>query len=40
LPHFRVLFGGEKGWFIYTPITILFIVGLFLMRAGLGEKVY
>ncbi len=32
LPHFRVLFGGEKGWFIYTPITVLFIAGLFLMR--------
>ena len=32
LPHFRVLFGWEKGWFIYTPITLLFIAGLFFMR--------
>ncbi len=31
-PHFRVLFGGEKGWFIYTPITLLFGLGLFFMR--------
>jgi hypothetical protein len=33
-----VLFGGEKGWFIYTPITILFIVGLFLMRGRSWRK--
>jgi hypothetical protein len=31
-PHFRVLFGEEKGWFLYTPVTILFILGLFLIR--------
>lgn len=31
-PHFRVLFGWEKGWFIYTPVTILFIAGMFMMR--------
>ncbi len=31
-PHWRVLFGPEKGWFIYTPITICFIVGFFLMK--------
>lgn len=29
---FRVLFGFEKGWFIYTPLTILFIIGLFLSK--------
>lgn len=28
-PHWRVLIGWEKGWFIYTPITLLFIIGLF-----------
>lgn len=28
-PHLRVLFGWEKGWFIYTPITVFFIIGLF-----------
>ncbi len=31
-PHFRVLFGWEKGWFIYTPVTLLFIAGMFLMK--------
>jgi hypothetical protein len=31
-PHFRVLFGWEKGWFIYTPITICFIMGMFFIR--------
>lgn len=31
-PHFQVLFGWEKGWFVYTPITILFIIGLFFMK--------
>jgi hypothetical protein len=30
-PYFRVLFGFEKGWFIYTPITIFFILGMFLI---------
>lgn len=31
-PHFRVLFGAEKGWFIYTPVAILFIIGFFFMK--------
>ncbi|MBI4929740.1 MAG: glycosyltransferase family 39 protein [Bacteroidetes bacterium] len=31
-PHFRVLFGWEKGWFIYTPVTVLFVAGLFFMK--------
>lgn len=31
-PHWRVLVGWEKGWFIYTPVTILMIVGLFMMK--------
>lgn len=31
-PHWRVLIGWEKGWFIYTPITLLFVAGLFFMR--------
>ncbi|NVK66582.1 MAG: hypothetical protein HWE22_18460 [Flavobacteriales bacterium] len=31
-PFFRVLFGWEIGWFIYTPVTILFIVGFFFMK--------
>ncbi len=31
-PFFRVLIGWEKGWFIYTPITIFFIVGLFFLK--------
>lgn len=31
-PWWRVLFGFEKGWFIYTPITLFFIVGLFFLK--------
>lgn len=31
-PFFRVLFGWETGWFIYTPVTIMFIVGFFFMK--------
>jgi len=31
-PHFRVLFGFECGWFIYTPVTVFFIVGMFFMK--------
>lgn len=31
-PHFRVLFGWEKGWFIYTPVTLLFIAGMFYIK--------
>ncbi|MBI3501638.1 MAG: glycosyltransferase family 39 protein [Bacteroidetes bacterium] len=31
-PFFRVLFGWEKGWFIYTPVAILFVAGLFFVK--------
>lgn len=31
-PWFRVLFGWEKGWFIYTPVTIFFVIGLFFLK--------
>jgi hypothetical protein len=27
-----VLFGWEKGWFVYTPITLIFISGLFFLK--------
>ncbi len=37
-PHFRVLFGPEKGWFIYTPVTILFVAGMFLMKGRNFKK--
>jgi len=30
-PFFSVLFGFESGWFIYTPVTIFFIWGMFYM---------
>lgn len=30
-PHFRVLFGEEKGWLIYTPLCWLMVWGLFLI---------
>ena len=38
-PFFSVLFGFESGWFIYTPVTIFFIVGMFFMskRTLLGK---
>ena len=32
-PFFRVLFGFTNGWFIYTPITILFIVGMLYIKS-------
>ncbi len=31
-PWFRVLLGWEKGWFIYTPVTVFFVAGLFFTR--------
>jgi hypothetical protein len=31
-PHLRVIIGWEKGWFIYTPVTVFFIVGMFFIR--------
>lgn len=31
-PHFRVLFGFENGWFIYTPVTVFFILGMFFIK--------
>ncbi|MBL1278917.1 MAG: glycosyltransferase family 39 protein [Fluviicola sp.] len=32
-PWFRVLFGFTNGWFIYTPITILFVAGFFFLKS-------
>tara|TARA_B100000508_G_C11465832_1_gene282446 strand:- start:33815 stop:35161 length:1347 start_codon:yes stop_codon:yes gene_type:complete len=32
-PWFRVLFGPEKGWFLYTPVAVLMFAGFFLMRS-------
>lgn len=31
-PHVRVLFGWEKGWFIYTPVALFMIAGLFFLK--------
>ena len=31
-PWFRILVGFYSGWFVYTPITILFIVGFWFMK--------
>lgn len=31
-PWFRVLFGFEKGWFIYTPVALLMVAGFFFMK--------
>ena len=37
-PYFRVLFGWEKGWFIYTPVTVFFVLGLFFMKGRPFQK--
>lgn len=37
-PFFRVLFGWQNGWFVYTPVAILFIVGLFYSRKSPFHK--
>lgn len=37
-PFFRVIFGWEKGWFIYTPVTIFFVLGLFFMKGRPFQK--
>jgi len=31
-PWFRVLFGFYSGWFVYTPITIVYIIGFWFMK--------
>jgi hypothetical protein len=31
-PHIRVITGWNKGWFIYTPVTVFFIAGMFFIR--------
>jgi len=31
-PWFRVLFGVDNGFFVYTPIVVLFVVGFFFMK--------
>lgn len=31
-PWFRVLFGPEKGWFLYTPVALLMVLGLGFMK--------
>lgn len=38
-PWFRSLFGLEHGWFIYTPITLLIMVGYFFMKGSPFRKV-
>ena len=32
-PHWQVLFGWEKGWFIYTPLALFMVAGMYFMRA-------
>lgn len=31
-PNWQVLIGWEKGWFIYTPVAMFMIIGLFYIR--------
>jgi hypothetical protein len=37
-PWWRVIFGFEKGWFVYTPIAIGMVIGLFLMKGKSFRK--
>jgi hypothetical protein len=37
-PWFRVLFGPEKGWFLYTPIALLMFVGLWFIKKHPFQK--
>lgn len=37
-PYFRVLIGWQKGWFIYTPVTIFFVLGLLFMKGRPFQK--
>lgn len=37
-PWWRVLFGFEKGWFIYTPLTLLFVIGFFFTKGRVFHK--
>lgn len=37
-PWFRVLFGFENGWFIYTPVTLFFVLGFFFMKRYSFQK--
>lgn len=37
-PWWRVLFGFEKGWFIYTPIVLFFVIGLFFLKKTVYGK--
>ncbi|MBK6933118.1 MAG: glycosyltransferase family 39 protein [Saprospirales bacterium] len=31
-PHWQVLAGWEKGWFVYTPVALLLVAGLLFLR--------
>ncbi len=37
-PWFRVLFGKEIGWFVYTPIALAMVAGLFLMKGKVFKR--
>jgi len=37
-PWWRVLFGFEKGWFIYTPVAVFTVLGFFYMRGKTFQK--
>ncbi|MBI1836350.1 MAG: hypothetical protein HYR91_03695 [Flavobacteriia bacterium] len=37
-PWFRVLIGPEKGWFLYTPIALLMIFGMFKLKGTKFKK--
>ncbi len=37
-PNWQVLFGWEKGWFVYTPIVFFMVAGMFLMQGKVYKR--
>lgn len=37
-PWWRVIFGFEKGWFIYTPVAVFMVIGLFFLKGKVFRK--
>lgn len=37
-PWFRVLVGPEKGWFLYTPVAILMMIGCFYLNKRIFQR--
>jgi hypothetical protein len=37
-PNWQVLFGWEKGWFVYTPVVFFMVAGMFLMQGKVYKR--